>query len=258
MTTTQVPAHIQTVRDERAANPVYQAWRLCLDCSMAPDDRHHQPGYIMERSPYDIPGHEYIAPPEPTPPACDCGKGEWCPETGAAFAASNRREPQENRDWAAAHGVDCVECGHGDPVSMAREGCECCDRVRFHDPSGRACALAGMVLRGDAKPGEGECEACISDSVPPMASEVTLGDRRTGTLLIDGAPYAVQRNPGGTHGVWFLLTGPRGAVCGLMPYLDQPSPGVLHLTVITDGKRTPSWAAGKSFLFVAGRLGYIR
>lgn len=215
MTEKQVPAHIADVWAERAGDPVYQTWRLCLACGAAPDDRHHQPGYRMERSPYDIPGHEYIAPPE-------------------------MDDPDEGAEES------------GDPIFEAASD---------HDPSGRACALAGRVMRGDIPMTADACEACISDSVPPMVSEVAfVGDQRIAVLDIGGARYTVQRNVSGpaTHGVWFLLTGPRGAVSALMPYIEQPSPGVLHLIAMTTGRSAPHYAAGKTFLFVAGRLGYIR
>lgn len=35
-------------------------------------------------------------------------------------------EVRENRDYAAAKGVTCADCGHGDPITMALEGCACC------------------------------------------------------------------------------------------------------------------------------------
>jgi len=34
---------------------------LCADCDMDRDDRHHSPGYRMDRSPYDIPGHAFVS-----------------------------------------------------------------------------------------------------------------------------------------------------------------------------------------------------
>jgi hypothetical protein len=198
-----VPAHIQTLRDERAANPVYQTWRLCLDCSMAPDDRHHQPGYKMERSPWDTPGHEYVAPPEPEP------------------------EP--------AH----------DPTGPE------------HDPTGRGCAIAGRVLRRDTPMTGDACPACLSDTVPPMLAEVYMTGREA-TLTIGTTTYAVKVFDAFGDHRGFILTGPRGAEYTVMPYVDQPSPGVLHLYIVNRSWRTPSWAQGLTFLYVGGRLGAIR
>jgi hypothetical protein len=35
---------------------------LCDSCTMKRSDRHHLPGYRMDRSPYDIPGHRFVDP----------------------------------------------------------------------------------------------------------------------------------------------------------------------------------------------------
>jgi len=35
---------------------------LCEACTMPRRDRHHEPGYRMERTPYDIPGHPFKEP----------------------------------------------------------------------------------------------------------------------------------------------------------------------------------------------------
>jgi len=36
---------------------------LCWSCKMPRTDRHHDADYRMHRSPYDIPGHVFVAPP---------------------------------------------------------------------------------------------------------------------------------------------------------------------------------------------------
>ena len=45
--------------DVAARNVKYD---LCDRCTMPRKDRHHLPGYRMDRSPYDIPGHAFVAP----------------------------------------------------------------------------------------------------------------------------------------------------------------------------------------------------
>ena len=34
---------------------------LCDKCDMARKDRHHEPSFKMQRTPYDIPGHKFVA-----------------------------------------------------------------------------------------------------------------------------------------------------------------------------------------------------
>ena len=33
---------------------------LCASCRSGFSDRHHSPGYKMDRSPYDVPGHKFL------------------------------------------------------------------------------------------------------------------------------------------------------------------------------------------------------
>jgi hypothetical protein len=250
------------LRAERAADPVYQTWRLCLDCSEAPDSPRHQAGYRMERTAYDIAGHAYVAPPEPTPPADSrdlCGCDE-CRPGGTPEPEPEAPEPRTDQRCVYAgtdHDGVCVLASEGPVYGPGTYE----DHLQYagHDPSGRACALAGRVLRGLDPMSDDACRACISDFVPPMTSETDLSEQRTGRLAIDGVWYAVQRNATTSGKEWFLLTGPRGAVYALVPYMKQPTPGVAHLCAIAEGsRRDPRWAAGKTFLSVAGRLGYIR
>jgi len=61
---------------------------------------------------------------------------EDCPTVKAAIAETTRlnvakvdrdaRSAASNRLYAAEHGIDCAECGHGDVRAMADAGCECC------------------------------------------------------------------------------------------------------------------------------------
>lgn len=173
---------------------------------------------------------------------------------------------QQNRDYAGSVGIACAECGHDDPSTMLREGCVCCARVRFHD--GRACALAGRVIRGEARRGEGECAYCLMDAtISPMLGEVT----------IPGVGESVPFNVGLQHPMtltgnwqWFpktkrwgvvaTITGPRGAVYALVPYLVQSTPGALHLLVMggRSSVATPKWAQGVAFVLIGDRLGRVR
>ncbi len=195
---TTVPAHVQAVRDERAADPVYVKHQLCLDCGSAATVAVHQPGYKMARVPWDIPGHAFVAPP-----AADAG----------------------------------------------------------HDPSGRACALAGRVARGDAVADGEECAACMADipgAIPRMTSEVLLPrEGAAGTMTIVGRQFAVRVEVVRGREV-IMLRGVRGAEYGLMAYLDQPTPGVVHMFALNPF-RVGSDPFGRRGIFVrvGQRLGWV-
>jgi hypothetical protein len=61
---------------------------LCDDCDAPRGDRHHLPGYVMDRSPYDIPGHAFVDPS----PALSAlvADGNWLPANGGTEQVFNR------------------------------------------------------------------------------------------------------------------------------------------------------------------------
>lgn len=57
-----------------------------------------------------------------------------------------------------------------------------------HDPSGRGCAIAGRVMRGDATPTNDACEACLTDNAREDLIWGSAPDRKPcGCSLRDGA-----------------------------------------------------------------------
>lgn len=69
------------------------------------------------------------------------------------------------------------------------------------------------------------------------------------TLWVGRTLYAIERREGtGPHGVWYVLTGPRGATYGLLPHVTQRTPGILTLMVLSSSWRVPTWAQGLVFV----------
>lgn len=61
----------------------------CAACTMPASDRHHQPGYVMHRTPFDIPGHAYM----PEPSRCDLCSAPIVDEARHTAAHIRRRGP---------------------------------------------------------------------------------------------------------------------------------------------------------------------
>lgn len=120
---------------------------LCDLCTAPRGDRHHSPGYRMDRSPYDIPGHAFVDPldgydHDPSGRGCalagavfagDDDTSDFCRPCYADLARSSGPAPDSLRArWAdvkcigpsgthslyagAAGGLVCVWCHYGDDL----------------------------------------------------------------------------------------------------------------------------------------------
>lgn len=116
----QVPAHVQAVRTERAADPIVRRHDLCLDCTATPAAAIHQPGYRMHRTAYDSPGHAHVSYTTQEAPAMadtttaqvtcpDCRgiggdgqEGDCGPCLGTGLVAAQEPQGPGPRNWSQA------------------------------------------------------------------------------------------------------------------------------------------------------------